>query len=561
MDAPPDVFLSYNRDDQVVARRFAEAFERQGISVWWDVALRSGEAYDQITEKALKTAKAVVVLWSKKSVDSRWVRAEATLADRNRTLVPAMIEICDRPIMFELTQTADLSHWQGAPEDKTWLAFLTDVRRFVGAAGAVPGEPVPVAGRVAPSAISNPTDYRPSLAILPFTNRSGERADDVFSEGMVEDLISALSSSAIKVIAQSATIVYRKNVSDLRTIGHELGVRYLLEGNVRRVGSLLRVSSQLVEAASASIMWTQKFDRPLTQLAELQEQLVLEVAANLGVQMERIEVEQALKKPGELTAWEAVMRATYLTSNYSADVAHVSIRELRSAIVIAPDYALAHAALGSTLAVFYSLSLGGRDVTVAREAREHAERALELNANDPLVLSYAAYALFNCGSLSEAMRHLQRALDINPNSARAREYMALACIRSNRPDEAIAHLDACAILAPRSYQAHQLLGYRAVAHFYAGRYEQALQAVEEALLLQPRFVYTLKDKAVICEKLGRHEEARQTVRRLHAASPGTTLEELEAANLAFAHPPERVSELSEVFRKVWLDTPRVTLPA
>ncbi len=124
MTAPPDIFLSYNREDQAVARRFAEAFEREGLKAWWDATLRSGEAYDEVTESALRTAKAVVVLWSKRSVVSRWVRAEATLADRNKTLVPAMIEPCDRPIMFELTQTADLSRWQGDANDpalrRTW---------------------------------------------------------------------------------------------------------------------------------------------------------------------------------------------------------------------------------------------------------------------------------------------------------------------------------------------------------------------------------------------------------------------------------------------------------
>src|SRR6516225_5023145 len=131
----PDIFLSYTREDQATAQRFAEAFEAQGFSVWWDATLRSGEAYDQVTEKALRTAKAVVVLWSQKSVVSRWVRAEATLAERNRTLVPAMIEPCERPIMFELTQTADLCRWTGDAGDPAWRAFVADVRRFI-AAGA-----------------------------------------------------------------------------------------------------------------------------------------------------------------------------------------------------------------------------------------------------------------------------------------------------------------------------------------------------------------------------------------------------------------------------------------
>ena len=119
----PDIFLSYNREDSDTARRFAEGLEREGLSVWWDQTLRSGEAYDEVTEAALKSAKAVVVLWSPRSVVSRWVRAEATIADRNKTLVPVMIEPCERPIMFELTQTAELGHWTGDSGDPAWRGF------------------------------------------------------------------------------------------------------------------------------------------------------------------------------------------------------------------------------------------------------------------------------------------------------------------------------------------------------------------------------------------------------------------------------------------------------
>jgi hypothetical protein len=126
-----DIFLSYSNVDQATVRRFAEGFERAGFSVWWDAALRSGEAYDEKIEQALREAKAVVVLWSRTSVASRWVRAEATLADRNKTLVPVMIEPCERPIMFELTQTAELANWEGAADDPAWRALLADVRRFV----------------------------------------------------------------------------------------------------------------------------------------------------------------------------------------------------------------------------------------------------------------------------------------------------------------------------------------------------------------------------------------------------------------------------------------------
>ncbi len=109
----PDIFLSYCREDQAIARRFAEGLEQEGFDVWWDQALNAGESFDQVTERTLKEARAVVVLWTRRSVQSRWVRSEATLADRYGTLVPVMLEPCDRPIMFELTHTADLAGWSG----------------------------------------------------------------------------------------------------------------------------------------------------------------------------------------------------------------------------------------------------------------------------------------------------------------------------------------------------------------------------------------------------------------------------------------------------------------
>ena len=188
MTTSPDIFLSYNREDAAVAARYAEAFAAEGLNVWWDTALRSGEAYDEVTEAALRAAKAVVVLWSPRSVVSRWVRAEATIADRCKTLVPVMIEACERPIMFELTQTADLAHWAGDAADKAWLAFLGDVRRFV----AEEAEPAAVPVTAQPAAVEatlkpGQSGSAPSLAVLPFTNRSSLTDDDVFAEGMVED--------------------------------------------------------------------------------------------------------------------------------------------------------------------------------------------------------------------------------------------------------------------------------------------------------------------------------------------------------------------------------------
>jgi hypothetical protein len=126
-----DIFLSYARHDRPAARIFAECFEQEGFSVWWDASLHSGETFDEVIEQRLRDARAVVVLWSPRSVASRWVRAEATLADRRNKLAPAIIEPCDRPIIFELTHAAELADWHGDRSDVRWQDFVQDLHRLV----------------------------------------------------------------------------------------------------------------------------------------------------------------------------------------------------------------------------------------------------------------------------------------------------------------------------------------------------------------------------------------------------------------------------------------------
>jgi hypothetical protein len=129
--AGPDIFISYSREDRTAARHFAHCFAEEGFTVWWDAALHSGETFDEVIEAALKAAAAVVVLWSPRSVTSRWVRAEATLADRRNKLAPVIIEPCDRPIIFELTHTTDLSQWDGETTDSVWRSFVHDLHRLL----------------------------------------------------------------------------------------------------------------------------------------------------------------------------------------------------------------------------------------------------------------------------------------------------------------------------------------------------------------------------------------------------------------------------------------------
>lgn len=567
----PDIFLSYTREDQPTARRFAEAFGHQGFEVWWDATLRSGQTYDEVTETALRSAKAVVVLWSKKSVLSRWVRAEATLADRNKTLLPVMIEPCDRPIMFELTQTADLTHWQGAHADPAWLALVAEVRGFVdrelppthdALATAAPapaasarnlGNSGPTLAATAP--IPTPIGERgdaPSLAVLPFTNRSGLPEDDVFAIGMVEDIIDALSQGVyVRVIASAATARFRTGaMPDLEAMSRQLGVRYVLEGNVRRSGGSLRMTSQLVDAVAGAVLWTQRFDRPLTELAALQEQLVLEVAAHLNTQVFRLEMERTLKKPGDLTAWEAVMRA--IAAHRLLNVANMSVcvEEARKAVAIAPDYALAHAVLGMARGLHF-WSFVPDDPAEVRRIRHHIDRALALDPDNALVLAHVSLALSWTLNPEDGLRHGERALQLNPGAALVHFGCGVACTVLNRPGEALAHLEADIRASPGAPINFFNMAYQGFAHLCAGRWSEAVAAFDRSLALNPACAPALLCNAITCKRDGSTAAARDFWFRARGAEPAGTLAVWDLViSRVFARSPVR-EELLQLLHSLW----------
>ncbi len=521
-----DIFLSYNREDAAIATRFADAFLREGLEVWWDTALRSGEAYDEVTEAALRGAKAVVVLWSQRSVVSRWVRSEATIADRNKTLVPVMIEACERPIMFELTQTADLIHWSGAADDKAWLSFLGDVRGFVGREAETLVAPLVTTPEVAPLPPVKPgaQGNAPSLAVLPFTNRSGLPEDDVIAEGMVEDLIDALSQGVnVRVLASSSTARFRTGaITDLEAMGRQLGVRYLLEGNVRRSGDTLRVTAQLVKAADGEILWTQKFDHPLSELAALQEELIVQVAAHLETHVYRIEMARVLKKPTDLTAWECATRAMAAYRHLSAESIVLGLMESNRAVEIAPDYGLAQAMNALAKSVIYNL-ITPDDPEQVKQILAQINRALALEPDNALVLAHAAQTLSNIGEDEAAVRRAERSLQLAPNNSLAHYACGIAYAMQNRTDEAIEHFEAGIAASPGSHYEYISLGFRGNAHMRAGEWDKAEEVFARGFALNPDSCISCFERSIALYHNGNFEAAKESLRAALRAEPTGTL--------------------------------------
>ena len=348
---------------------------------------------DHVTEQALKEARAVVVLWSRKSVDSRWVRAEATQAARLKTLVPVMIEPCDRPIMFELTHTADLSHWTGAPNDPAWQAYVAGVRRFIergrtpGAraeAVEMPNAAAAVAGgiggksrtttiallvlgllliagaaiyylkhRASPNlapqmAQTTAPAAKPRIAILPFENLSPDPANAFFADGMHEEILTALSNSApgLEVISRTTMMTYRTAPKPVAELAKELGATYVLEGSVRRDGEDVRLTLQLIDAKTDGHVWSQNFDRKLVKAMTLQSEVAGAVAAQLAVQLTPAARAASTPPTRDPVAYDLYLQARLATHLLSGATSSAEVRRIydlySAAIARDPDFGLAY---------------------------------------------------------------------------------------------------------------------------------------------------------------------------------------------------------------------------
>ncbi len=518
MTTAPDIFLSYNREDQAIARRFAEAFEGEGFRVWWDTTLRAGEAYDEVTEQALRTAKAVVVLWSPRSVVSRWVRAEATLADRNRTLVPCTIEPCDRPIMFELTQTAELSHWKGEPTDKAWQAFLGDVRQFVGK--EAPADPVQATQPAAP-----PLPTKPSIAVLPFADMSSATEEDYFAEGMVQEISAALSRfPSLFVIDSGSTLTYRSSGLTPRQIARELGVQYVLDGSVRRSGPRVRISTQLVDTLEGEQIWAERFDGTLEDVFALQDTVANAVAGQIEPTIEAAEIRRAHSRPTEsLRAYDLYLRALHLQRKLQGPSVREAIALLGKALELDPDYALA-AGLAGACHMSEAIFSWSEDVEDSkRTGMALVRRSLLLSPDDPNVNLWAAYAfLFFENDWATAEDLAERGLARTPGSSFAWHVRGWVNLYTDRPEAALADFQKAIRLDPRAPDRFIIVAGVGWALFFLRRLEEAITSLRHARQIGPGNRAPIMPIAAAQAHLGRIAEARATIESLPSDWPYAT---------------------------------------
>jgi tetratricopeptide (TPR) repeat protein len=365
----------------------------------------------------------------------------------------------------------------------------------------------------------------------------------------VEDLTAALSASHwMKVVAASVTAFYRTGARDLRQIGRHLGVRYLLEGNVRRVAEELRVTAQLVDAENGNILWTQKFGRPVAELSSLQEDLVAELAAHLRVQVELIESQHALKKPAD-SAWEALMRSHAYSSRATLSGWEAAVAEGKRVVQIDPNDGAAYAGLAGAQGRLLA-NRGGDDRELAQEIIDNVRRARALDPENPNVLCGIASALATLGKLQDARLLAERAVTLNPNWGRARLALGSVLIRLSLSDEALAELDAAERLDPNSSWFYYSLIWRAVAHLQAGRLDEAREAADRSVRILPAPEALIQ--SMLCfAKSNRWDSAYDDLRRLRETDPEVSWATLESLVRYFYCGSNAIDEHVATMRKIW----------
>ncbi len=369
-----------------------------------------------------------------------------------------------------------------------------------------------------------PLPDKPSIAVLPFQNMSGDPEQEYFADGMVEDIITALSQfKSLFVIARNSSFTYKGKMVDIKQVGRELGVRYVLEGSVRKSGNRVRITGQLIEAATGAHLWAEKIDGALEDVFELQDEVTVRVAGAIAPSITQAEINRAHVKPtSNLDAYDCFLRALppyYQLTRKGNDVA---VGFMRKAIALDPGYALAKAFLAFNYLTRRVQGWGEADdrergLMLAREA-------IADDGNDPSVLRWAGHTLGFWGDYDRALAVLEKAARLNVNGSQVLSslgwVMIYACVD---PDRAISHFERAMRLSPCDPEISFMLSGIAGCHFTAGRYEDSLSFSQKSIDDTPRFVGAHRTKIAALVNLGRLEEARAAAAEFLTYDPAFTI--------------------------------------
>ena len=511
-DHAATVFLSYSREDQKRALPVIKALEAAGIKVWWDGLLEGGDSFLPTTEAALESADAVVVLWSQTSVNSHWVRDEATRGRERSCLVPLTIDGTHAPLGFRQLQTINISKWRGKAGAPEIERAVRAVHGFAGQAHTAPmplprkpdglsrraligGGTVLLAGASAITALKllipgAAIASNASVAVLPFRNLSGDKDQEYFSDGISEQIRSTLSRNAkLLVIAPaSITAVAKDGIADAKEVAKRLGVAFVLSGAVRRSGDQLRITATLTDGETGVNSWDEAFARTMSDLFAVQDEIADAVAAALAAQT----ITGGKRAPGgpggtgNLKAYDAYLRGKAFYALRSGEAAYRSaLAQYDIAIALDGEFALALAARAMVLTIIVN-SYGKATEFKSNydDALATAKRAVELAPGLAICHATLGFVLVQGKlDLRGAVQPLKTARQLGAGDATVQTMVAIFAATTGHSAEAELAIARGIKLDPLNPGAHRIAGFAA---YCARDWPLAIERARKALALNPQ---------------------------------------------------------------------------
>ena len=522
------VFLSYSRDDVDCVRQMAELLGEAGHQVWWDQHIQGGSRFSTAIDQALKDAEAVVVIWSPKSVQSAWVQDEAAEGRDSGRLVPVIIGETKPPLGFRQFQSIDLSEWNGGKPPAQFAALLDTIARLGGSEEAAPRAPEPAA------AATN----KASICVLPFVNMSGDPEQEYFSDGISEDIITDLSKvSALRVIARNSAFNLKGRSIDIKEVAEMFSVSYVLEGSVRKAGDRVRITAQLIDGKGEDHVWADRYDRDLTDIFAIQDEISKAIVAALRVKLlpnEKKAIETRGTASVEAYNLYLMARQQWITGSVG-DIRRdeTIVRTCKQALTFDPNYAEAWALMAlaqSQLRLWH-----GKDI----DALPAAEKALAINPNLAEARCVRAQMLEEASRGPEALQEMEEALRLSPESWEVQHEAALFKFRKSRVPEAIVHFDKAASLMDSDWHSTMMLmtcfqGLGDDANLRKSA-QRGVERVEKAIARDPSNASALAAGANALALLGEDRRARDWIERALLLEPDNLIMRYNLACALSAH--------------------------
>jgi adenylate cyclase len=359
------------------------------------------------------------------------------------------------------------------------------------------------------TAAPRPPPDRPSIAVLPFNNASGDPEQEYFVDGITEDIITALSKWRwFLVIARNSTFAYKGKSVDLKEVGRDLGVRYVLEGSMRRAGQRVRITSQLIDTATGTHLWAERYDRDLTDIFAVQDDITSRVAAAIEPALSRAESQRVIaKRPEHMGAWDYCQRGFWHVNKGTASDGKAAYGFFKQALMLDPNLADAHLGLARALIVQWNYGSVEDFAPLVRQARQSALQAVALDSENPQAQYVLAQTSHWAGDVGAAIGHASRAIELNENFALGHFYLGIGLSLDGRHEEALDAIDKGFRLSPRDSRASTWLANKARVLYHLRRYEEAIETALSARRIQPH-AYGSLVLAASYAQLERDEDAR-----------------------------------------------------